>query len=84
MNLIILLFLAGILAGFINTLAGGGSALVLPVLILAGVPSPIANATNRVAILLQNATGSYRFYKHDLLNVKHIALKIRFHNSNHK
>lgn len=71
--LIILLFIAGVLAGFINTLAGGGSALVLPVLIMAGIPSPIANATNRVAILLQNATGTYRFHKHNLLNVRNIA-----------
>lgn len=69
MILLIILFLAGILAGFINILAGGGSALVLPVLILAGVPSQIANATNRVAILLQNVTGSYRFHKHNVLDV---------------
>ena len=69
MMLLIVLFLVGIIAGFINTLAGGGSALVLPVLILAGIPSPIANATNRVAILLQNITGSYRFHKHGMLEV---------------
>jgi len=69
MILIIVLFFVGILAGFINTLAGGGSALVLPILIIAGIPSPIANATNRVAILLQNVTGSYRFHQHKVLEV---------------
>ncbi len=66
----ILLFLIGIVAGFINTLAGGGSILVLPVLILAGIPSTIANATNRVAILFQNITGTYRFHKHNQLKIK--------------
>ena len=67
-----LIFVVGIIAGFINTLAGGGSILVLPVLILAGLPSPIANATNRVAILLQNATAAKNFHKHNVLNIKPI------------
>lgn len=67
---IILLILVGTAAGFINTLAGGGSSLVLPVLILLGLPSPIANATNRVAILFQNLTGTIRFHKHGKLDVK--------------
>ena len=73
----LLLFVVGIAAGFINTLAGGGSTLVLPVLILSGIPSPIANATNRVAILMQNLTGTHHFHKHDKLKVKpvlHITL----------
>ncbi|MDP8204048.1 MAG: sulfite exporter TauE/SafE family protein [Candidatus Tenebribacter mawsonii] len=68
----ILIFVVGIIAGFINTLAGGGSTLVLPVLILAGLPSPIANATNRVAILLQNATATKNFHKHNVLKIKPI------------
>lgn len=42
----------GIFAGFVNAIAGGGSLLSLPVLIFLGLPSNIANATNRVAILL--------------------------------
>jgi len=66
----LLLFVVGIAAGFINTLAGGGSTLVLPVLILSGIPSPVANATNRVAILMQNLTGTHRFHKHGKLKVK--------------
>lgn len=75
--IIILLLLAGFAAGFINTLAGGGSTLVLPVLILAGIPSNIANATNRIAILFQNLIGVNRFHKHgklDLSSVKHITI----------
>ena len=73
----LLLLLAGITAGFINTLAGGGSLLVLPILILSGVPSIQANATNRIAILLQNITGSYRFHVHKKLVIRpiwHIAV----------
>ncbi len=70
MLIFVLIVLVGIAAGFINTLAGGGSTLVLPVLILAGLPSPIANATNRVAILMQNIVGTARFQKHGKLEIK--------------
>ena len=44
----------GVLAGVINTLAGGGSLLSLPILIFLGLPPAVANATNRVAIFSQN------------------------------
>jgi len=48
------IFIVGIAAGFANTVAGGGSLLSLPVLIFMGLPSSVANATNRVAIIMQN------------------------------
>ena len=70
MLIFLLIFAAGTASGFINTLAGGGSILTLPVLILAGLPSPVANATNRVAILMQNITATNRFHKHGKLHVK--------------
>ena len=44
----------GVLAGFLNTIAGGGSLITLPVLIFMGMPSSVANATTRVGILTQN------------------------------
>lgn len=45
---------AGLFAGFMNTVAGGGSLLTLPLLIFLGLPSAEANASNRVAIFSQN------------------------------
>ena len=56
---------AGFAAGFINTLAGSGSLITLPLLIFLGLPANVANGTNRVAILLQNvvAVGSFRRQK---------------------
>jgi hypothetical protein len=39
---------AGVLAGAMNAMAGGGSFVTLPVLIGAGVPSVIANAPARL------------------------------------
>jgi uncharacterized membrane protein YfcA len=56
---------AGFAAGFINTLAGSGSLITLPLLIFLGLPANVANGTNRVAILLQNvvAVGSFKQQK---------------------
>ncbi len=46
----ILLFFAGLWAGIQNTLAGGGSFITLPALILAGLNPLIANITSTVAL----------------------------------
>lgn len=60
---ITLLLGAGFLAGFINTIAGGGSMLTLPALMLFGLPADIANGTNRIGIFLQSIAGARGFYK---------------------
>jgi uncharacterized membrane protein YfcA len=52
---------AGLLAGAVNTLAGGGSLVLVPALIAAGMPSTIANATSRIPILAQCAAGAVGF-----------------------
>jgi len=48
------LVLVGVVAGFLNVMAGGGSLLTLPLLIFLGLPAAVANGTNRVAIFFQN------------------------------
>lgn len=48
-----LLAAVGFLVGFLNTLAGGGSLLSLPILIFMGLPPSVANGTNRIAVLVQ-------------------------------
>ena len=55
------LIIAGIFVGFINTLAGGGSIITLSLLIILGLPAPIANGTNRISIFLQtlSSVGSF-------------------------
>lgn len=54
----VLLLLAGLIAGAINTVAGGGSLLTLPALIFSGIPSIEANATNRLGVLAQGLVSS--------------------------
>ena len=57
-----LLVVIGIVTGFINTVAGGGSVIILPVLILYfGLPVQVANGTNRIGILVQTIFSAIGF-----------------------
>jgi len=61
---------AGFLAGFINTLAGSGSAVSLAMLNMLGLPLDVANGTNRVGILLQSMVAVYGFHTQKKLDWK--------------
>ncbi len=67
---LVLLFLTGALAGVINVMAGGGSSIVLPVLIFLGIDPTVANGTNRVAILFQNFFATLSFRKEGVADMK--------------
>jgi len=58
----------GLAAGFINTTAGGGSMLTIPLLMFIGLPANVANGTNRIAILFQNIIGVNTFRKKKVLD----------------
>jgi len=58
---IALLVGAGAVAGVINTLAGGGSLLSVPLLVSLGLPGDVANGTNRIGVLSQNLTAMASF-----------------------
>ena len=60
--------LVGIVAGFINTLAGSGSLLTLPLLMFLGLPANVANGTNRIAIFFQNIVGVGSFRQQKVFN----------------
>ncbi len=60
-TMLVLLVLAGVAAGFLNTLAGGGTLIALPVLLLVGLPADIANATSRLGVLVQSIAGAHGF-----------------------
>lgn len=67
---IVILVLVGIISGFINVNAGGGSTLTLPVLIFMGLDSSLANGTNRVAILIQNVFAVHSFKEEKFFQFK--------------
>jgi len=55
------LLAGGFFAGVVNTLAGGGSLLTVPLLVLLGLPGTVANGTNRVGVLIQALVATLRF-----------------------
>lgn len=63
---ILLLFVVGSIAGFVNVNAGGGSTITLPTMIFLGLDSALANGTNRVAILIQNVFAVSSFRKQEV------------------
>jgi len=72
----LILFLAGLVAGTLNVIAGGGSMLTLPVMIFLGLPPTVANGTNRVAILIQNVGASWSFHRRRLISKEWLVLAI--------
>lgn len=59
---LLLLFVAGIVGGALNSLAGGGSFIVFPALLLAGIPPVIANASNTYAALPGYISGAWGYW----------------------
>ena len=74
---IAVLVCVGVIAGFINVTAGGGSTLTLPTLIFLGLDSSVANGTNRIAILLQNVSAVQSFKQENFFDLK-TSLKLAF------
>jgi len=60
-TLALFLFLAALVGGALNALAGGGSFIALPALLFAGVPPVVANATNTVALWPASVSGALAY-----------------------
>ena len=71
---IVLLFGTGICAGFLNTVAFGGSLLALPVLIFLGLEAAVANGTNRIAIFCQNFSAIMGFRRKGVFDFSYSIL----------
>ena len=70
----LVLFLAGLAAGTVNSIAGGGSLFTLPLLIFLGLPPTVANATNRIAVLSGGIGASETFRRSGLVPVAWLKL----------
>jgi uncharacterized membrane protein YfcA len=62
-TLFLLLALAGFIAGVINAIAGGGSLISFPALLLTGMPAVTANATNSLAVWPGSITALFAYRK---------------------
>jgi uncharacterized membrane protein YfcA len=72
----LLLFFAGLVAGTLNIIAGGGSMLTLPVMIFLGLPPTVANGTNRVAIVIQSVGATWSFHRRKLISREWVLLAV--------
>ncbi|MDZ7636599.1 MAG: sulfite exporter TauE/SafE family protein [Bacteroidales bacterium] len=61
---------AGLFAGFVNTLAGSGSLITLPLLMFLGLPANVANGTNRIGVFVQSAVSSLSFRRQKIYTVR--------------
>jgi uncharacterized membrane protein YfcA len=67
-TIIVILLTSGLIVGFTNTLAAGGSAISLTVFVALGLPVHVANGTNRVAIIMQNLSSTATFSRKGMLD----------------
>ena len=58
-----LVFFLAIVIGFINTLVGSGSLIMIPLLIQLGLSPNVANGTNRVGVFFQSLTGAITVFR---------------------
>ncbi|MGB5656050.1 MAG: TSUP family transporter, partial [Acidimicrobiia bacterium] len=71
----LVLIAAGAAAGFVNALAGGGSAITIPILTeMVGIVT--ANGTNRIAILLANLTAIAGYQKGEAIPWRRVGVLI--------
>ena len=64
LHIALFLFVAGVLGGALNAVAGGGSFIAFPALMFSGVPPIQANATNAVALWVGVTASSGAYRKH--------------------
>ena len=60
----LIIFGSGIAAGAINAIAGGGTLLTFPTLLLFGTPEKVANATSTLALVIGTSGSLYGFRQH--------------------
>ena len=70
LQLLLLLFLAALLAGFIDAIAGGGGMVTLPAMLLAGIPPLQALGTNKLQSLFGSASASWSYARHGHVDLR--------------
>ena len=69
---------AGFLAGFVDSIAGGGGIITVPVLLASGMPPHIALATNKLQSSFGSFTASVNYIRKGLVNLKDVYMGIVF------
>ena len=67
---VIFLFFAAFVAGFVDSIAGGGGMITIPALLLSGVSPLQALATNKLQSTFGSFSATLHFYKKGFINLK--------------
>ena len=73
-----LLFLAGLLGGYIDSIAGGGGLVTVPVLLAIGMPPVAALGTNKAQAMFGSFTAMYNYAKKGHVDLKDMKFAIAF------
>ncbi len=75
---IFLLALSAVIAGIVDTIAGGGGLITVPALLLSGVPPVLALGTNKLQSCLCESSASIVFYRKNNLNLQSLKVGLLF------
>lgn len=67
---------AGLLAGFVDAIAGGGGLIALPALLAAGVPPVIALGTNKVQSVIGTAIAALTYWRKGFVSLRSVMLAV--------
>lgn len=76
--LLIFFFLAGVCAGFVDSVAGGGGMISLPVLLFAGLPPQVALGTNKLQSSCGALSAACNYISKGTINLKGTVVGISF------
>lgn len=75
-ELLSILFLTALIAGIIDTIAGGGGLITIPALMACGVPPASALATNKMQSVFGTLTSSLYFIRKKMVDLKQMRFMI--------
>jgi uncharacterized protein len=78
LGLIFLFFGAGLLAGTVDAIAGGGGLISLPLLISVGLPAHVALGTNKLQASIGTSVATYNYFKNKLISFQVIIKGLLF------
>lgn len=67
---------AGMLAGFVDAIAGGGGMIALPALLAAGIPPVMALGTNKLQSVIGTAAAATTYWRKGFVSLKTLAVAI--------
>ena len=76
--ILLILFAGGFMAGFVDSIAGGGGIISLPVLLSVGIPPHFALGTNKFQSSFGSLTASINYYRGGLVKLKELGWGILF------